>query len=91
MGTLWLETVLIGNIVHGVEFTIWASVLVCSGNLESFLFSSNIVQMSGFRAGLAITSFNAAEKREIKLEHKLCNSNELIILSRAIEAHRYYH
>lgn len=46
MGALWLETVLVSDVLDGVENTIWAGVLVWAMDDISLSLAANVLQFA---------------------------------------------
>lgn len=62
VGTLGLETKLVGDVGDGVDHAVRSGVGVLAADFHSFVLSANILQLAGFLGGLAVTGLNAEGK-----------------------------
>lgn len=63
MGTLGLESIFIGNVCDSVNNPIGSCKTELSTYGDGFVFSSSIVQLSGFLLGNSVASFKTATNR----------------------------
>lgn len=85
MGTFWLETIFVSNIVEGVGDAI-KDPRVCATYSKMFIFLAGVLHFSLFAAALSITGLNAIDQqRRKKIEYSdilllCCKFASLIVL-----------